>query len=378
MTRMFLAAAGIAGTLLFALGVLHVPLTRVTFAIVAIVAAALIIRRKPELPRAEDWLPILVLCIPFAIAAYTISILPLADYDGRLTWMPKADAIVREGSIRGPFFMGERGLNLHNRYPLLVPLDVALVKAFGGSGRHFFWLVPFAGLLWCFTFVRREHGRIAAWLVASLPWLPSIVAAPEGGVMSAYTDLTVMAFTGAALMSIANPRATGMWLTFLVLTKNEGLVIAAAICVAVLLFRGMRQVAWVAVPPVIAALLLALWRRSIPAAYDEQYEVLIRDLPSNLDRLDDALRALGTHALDVRQWGFFWVITSICVLVALTRRSVPALVCVLVFCGYVVTFAVTSWNIEELANVAADRLLTHLLIPATLTIASVVTASRPA
>ncbi len=378
MTRMFLAAAGIAGTLLFVLGVLHVPLTRITFALAVIVAAALVIRRKPELPSVEDWLPIAVLCIPFAIAAYTVSILPLADYDGRVTWMPKADAIVREASIRGPFFMGERGLNLHNRYPLLVPLDVAVIKAFGGSGRHFFWLVPFAALLWCFAFVRKEYGRAAAWLVAGLPWLPSIVAAPEGGAMSAYVDLTVMAFTGAALMSIADPRATGMWLTFLVLTKNEGLVIAAAICVTMLVFRGVRRIAWVAVPPLVAALLLAWWRRSIPAAYDEQYELLIRELPSKLDRLDDALLALGTQALDFRQWGLFWLVTLICAAIALTRRSVPALVCVLVFCGYVVTFAVTSWHIEELANVAANRLLTHLLIPATLTIASVVTTSRPA
>jgi len=177
-------------------------------------------------------------------------------------------------------------------------------------------------------------------------------------------------------MSVPNPRAMGMWLAFLVLTKNEGLLIAAAICVTMLLLRGARRIAWVIVPPLAAALLLAWWRRSVPAAYDEQYELLIRELPSKLDRLDDAFLALGSQAIDFRQWGLFWVVTLICAAIAVTRRSVPALVCVLVFCGYAITFAVTSWHIDELANVAADRLLAHLRIPATLTIASVVTASR--
>ena len=62
--------------------------------------------------------------LPYVLLLFVASILPLTDYDGLVTWMPKALAIVSDHSIVGPFFHGARGLNLHNQYPLLVPLEL--------------------------------------------------------------------------------------------------------------------------------------------------------------------------------------------------------------------------------------------------------------
>lgn len=364
---LFLFGAGSIGAFLFLLAALRVPLVSATFVATVVVALVVLVLLRRRLrtfvaapfPRA-DIVPLLVLLAPFVLVAWIVSITPLADYDGRATWMPKAEAIVHEGSAHGPFFHGERGLNLHNRYPLLVPLDVALLMALRLPARHFFWLVPCAALVWCFGVVREQYGRPASWVVVFISWLPQVIAKSEGSALSAYVDLTVMAFLGAAVLSASfAPRMTGPWLAFLVLTKNEGLLLAL-IVVAIMRWRA---IAW----PAGAAIVLWWWRRSVPAAYDEQYEVLVRFLPERLHRLDDGMLALMRHAVDWREWGLFWIVFLIAGVIG---RKKPFFVCLAVAAAYALTFAVTSWNIDELASVAADRLLLHLLVPAALTIAS--------
>lgn len=364
MAALFLFVAGATGSLLFVLAALRVPLVPVTFILSLLAALVVVILRRRDLrgapfPRA-DILPLLVLVAPFVLVAWIVTIIPLADYDGRATWMPKAEAIAREGSAQGPFFEGERGLNLHNRYPLLVPLDVALLMTLGVPVRHFFWLIPCAALVWCFGAVREHYGRAASWVVVFAAWLPQVVAKGEGSALSAYVDLTVMAFLGAAVLcGLFSPRWIGPWLAFLVLTKNEGIILALIVA-AILRWRAL---AW----PAGAAAVLWWWRRSVPPAYDEQYEVLVRFLPERLHRLDDALLALARHALDWRDWGLFWIAVLIA---GLWTRSKPFFVCLATLAAYALTFTVTSWNIDELASVAADRLLVHLVIPATIAVAA--------
>ena len=340
---MFLFVAGGVGAFLFVLAALHVPLVPATFVAVLVAAVIVVIARRRDLrgpfPRA-DIAPLLVLVAPFLLVAWIVTITPLADYDGRATWMPKAEAIVHEGSAHGPIFHGERGLNLHNRYPLLVPLDVALLMTLKLPVRHFFWLVPCAALVWCFGVVREQYGRPASWVVVFVSWLPQVIAKSEGSALSAYVDLTVMAFLGGAVLSASfAPRMVGPWLAFLVLTKNEGLILAL-IVVAIMRWRA---VAW----PAGAAIVLWWWRRSVPAAYDEQYEVLMRFLPERLHRLDDGILALARHALDWREWGLLWIVFLIAGVIS---RKKPFFVCLAIVAAYALTFAVTSWNIDELAG----------------------------
>lgn len=370
----FLLGSGINGMLLFVLGVAGVPLVRVTFLASLMATVLLCWTARHYVPRAEASAPaVLVLALPFAVALYLAGTRPLRDYDGRLTWMPKAEAIAREASIRGPFFHGERGLNLHNHYPLLVRLDVATLGT--RAARFWYCLMPLAALLWCCAAIRERHGALASWLVATAAWLPRIVTAPEGGALSAYSDLSVMAFFGAAAISLPNPALTGIWLACLVLTKNEGLLLA--LCLLVAAARGRRSIAMI-VPPLAAAALLAVWRTSIPAAYDEQYSALFRELPSQWPRLAESISALAQHAIDLRTWGLFWIVAAIAIAIGVFRRNPIAVATLLALGGYSMTFAVTSWNINELARVSAHRLLTHLLVPALLVIAAMLTPSPSA
>lgn len=369
----FLLASGVNGLLLYLLGFAGVPLVRATFIATLVVSLGIALLRSSCKQDRVEWLPLAVLAIPFLLSAAIVTVVPLSDWDGRLTWIPKAEAIAREGSIRGPFFLGERGLNLHNRYPLLVPLNVAALGM--PVARIWYALLPLAALIWCLELVRVRFGKAASWIVVAAAWLAPIVTATEGGAMSAYSDLAVMAFFAAAFLSIDDPYKVGIWLAFLVLAKNEGMMLAlCAIIAAAFVYRGRSWI--LAIPPLLAAMLLAFWRRSIPAAYDEQYEVLLRELPARWPRAFEGAIALGRHALAIDTWGLLWVFAAVAFLVGIKRRSTPAIAATLALAGYCATFAITSWNIDELARVSADRLLSHLLVPALLSIAALF-APRP-
>jgi hypothetical protein len=365
----FLLGAGANGVVLYFLGALGVPLRPLTFALVPLVALAVVLWRGRRLVRGTRWrgdihevASTVVILVPFVILLWTTSIVPLSDYDGRTTWIPKARAIVEEGSVRGEFFHGRRGLNLHNRYPLLMPLDAASLLALGGSVRPLFVLLPAAMLLAARDLLSRRFSTVTpSWCMAALAWLPQIVTAREGGASSAYSDLAVAAFFGMAVVTrVARGRrgavAASVWLAFLILTKNEGVVLAAA----VLAYRPRPRMF---LAPAIALAFLLAWQQSIPDAYDERNAVLLRGLPSRLAQLDDAAVAIARHALDFRTWGVFWPLVAVAAF--LRRRPVAALVpLVLALGAYVVVLACTSWEIAALARVTAHRLLVHGILPA--------------
>lgn len=379
----YLLGLGTNGVILFALGTAQIPLTPIVVAAPCFAALAVLAFMRNPVPAAIHRYPAaatLLLLAPAAVTLLLTTILPLADYDGRVTWFPKACAIVHEQSITGPFFQGKHGLNLHNQYPLLLPVNAAAILELSGTVdaeaiRWLYALVPVAALLVARGIVSRLTAPTAvAWIFAALAWLPAIAVRLEGGAGSAYSDLTVAAFFGLATLSIMEGEVAvaGAWLAFLVLTKNEGVPLAVALVTPAVLLRMVptpRAAGSLVIPPLVTATLLSAWRGMVPSAYDERYGVLVRELPRRLDRLDDAARALVTRAMAVESWGFFWLAVaagSVCILLRARRRAplLSVAVIALGLAGYTAVLAVTSWDIEELARVTADRLLVHFVIPA--------------
>jgi hypothetical protein len=387
----FLLGSGTLGALLFIAGVLGFAPYGAALAVCAASAGTLafgIARKLPRVDRrrarrASPW-PLIVLVLPFACVLATTTILPLSDYDGRVTWLPKAQAIVAENSITGPFFRGERGLNLHSRYPLLVPLDAATLMRLSGehSERAVRWL--YALLPLAFLLYARDAlpGAAGPWITAGVAWLPMVIVAPAGSASTAYSDLAVMAFAGGAVLAAADGAAalTACWMLCLVLTKNEGTIIGAAILGSMIVLRPAKKI-WMAAAAAFVAgeLTLRAWWSYVPAAYDERYDVLVRHLPERLHRVGGAAHALGRHALQWTQWGAFWIAVVAGLVVIATKARTKnncfvAAVLLLSLSAYVLAFTVTSWSVEELATVSADRLLTHLLGPACAIITSGVLA----
>jgi hypothetical protein len=375
---LFLLGIGAQGMGLYLLGAVQVPLGRPAFIAIPLLSLAVVAFRwrtyttLNDGPRERNVFATIVFALPLLVLLFSASILPTRDYDGRVTWLPKARAIALEQSIAGPFFHGQRGLDLHNRYPLLLPLDAATVMRLGNDTRNeaarwMYVLIPICALL-----VMRAMLR-APWIAAAVAWLP-VMTSIEGGALAAYGDFALGAFAGVAVLylieSLTDARAwrvVGPFAAFAVLAKNEGAALALALVVAALLVRK----SWLQLlaPIVFAEAIVAYWRTLVPAAYDEQYEVLIGALPRSIDRAPAALLAIVRHATDFSEWGFFWIfVAAAIVLCAVRDRSprflIPLIVLVLALCSYATALMVTSWRIEELASVAVNRLLSQLIIPA--------------
>jgi hypothetical protein len=350
--------------------VLYVAVPLVSLALVAFRWGSFATLR--EEPRERHGLATIVFALPLVVLLLSAAVIPTRDYDGRVTWLPKARAIALEHSITGPFFHGERGLNLHNRYPLLLPLDAATVMRLSGDTRNeaarwIYVLIPICSLI-----VMRAMLR-APWVAAAVAWLP-VFTSIEGGALAAYSDFALGAFVGVAVLylieSVTDARAwrvVGVFAAFAVLTKNEGAALAIAIVIAALLVR--RSWWQLLAPIVLAEAILAYWRTLVPAAYDEQYEVLMRSLPHSLGRAPAALLAIVRHAADFSEWGLFWILVAAAIAIcALRDRSpqflIPLIVIVVALGAYTTALMVTSWRIEELANVAVNRLLSQLILPA--------------
>lgn len=371
----FLLFIGGVGALSFVLGVAHVPLRWPVLIVVSGAVLAMVVRKARRRPGFRfPWLATVVMSIPFIAVFADALLLPLADWDGLITWMPKARAIAAGGSLYAPYFYGAAGLNFHNHYPLLLPIDASMILRLPQAVRVFYAVIPLAMLLMVRTrlamIFRQEP---AAWIAAIVAWIP-IVTIGYGSATSAYADLAVAAFAGGALLALlTEPASCAPWLAFLVLTKNEGLVLALAILVTVAIMRSLRTVRqWlIAIAPMAIALLsLFVWRSIVPDAYDERYASLVRDLPHRLDHLPAACGELVRHMLDIEHWGLLWPAAMLALLLSLRSPGAPrrtsiaaALVLALALSAYALAFTVTSWSIAELARVTADRLLLHLVVP---------------
>src|SRR5438105_13237295 len=122
-----LLAIGLAGSLMFVLGLIHVPFA--VSAIVGVVLAGVLGRRasggrgRPPLHP----LATVITIVPLLVIAFDSVVVPLHDFDGRLFWTLKAKALAHERRIDGPFFRGESVFDPRNQYLLLLPLDDAAI-----------------------------------------------------------------------------------------------------------------------------------------------------------------------------------------------------------------------------------------------------------
>jgi hypothetical protein len=349
-------------------GALGIPLALPPFAVCLVAAVAVIWFEKvpkSDPPTLISRAATVLTLIPIAVLVLSTITTPLTDYDGRVTWMLKAKAIAHEHSITGPFFRGEGSRDAHSHYPLLMPIAAAgLFEATGSdddrAARPLYSLVAIAFLIVLRGAMRNVAGvSTAAVITAAVAWLPQFAANDDGGMLSAYSDVPLIAFVSLALLSIVRGEALerpfrfGLQLAFVACVKNEGIIFVIALFV-------LARFPWKALLPVIVTLgALALWRAQIPLQYDENYPQLLRHLGSKVSNYPKAARELVSRMFDFRVWGAFWILAAIAAVIARKRELLIATAFVLF--AYVTTYAITSWTIAELAISSAHRLLLHLV-----------------
>lgn len=372
----FLLGLGITGSVLFIAGVVHVPLViAMVLLIVASLIGIVLTRRPLQLPRFHSPLPTILMCIPLVALAFAAAITPLNDFDGRAFWALKAKGIAHERSIDGPFFHGGT-LDPRNQYPILIPLDGAVILSLAHSldDRHLRWL--YLGILAALALLLRERiGRLVtpaagAWCAAILVWIPQFAVEPEGGALSAYNDLAIAAFAAGAFFELLDAEARkseirfGLWLAFLLLTKREGLPFALGfLAIGAFVFR--KRIVMPAVITSVATVALMVWRWRIPVGDQEDVVQVLPTIPDKLHRI--GIGAFPRHMLLMPRWGLLWIAVIVAAMFAtrLDRRAASLAIAVIasMLAIYTAVYVTTAWVPSELIGVTADRLLMHVIAP---------------
>jgi hypothetical protein len=316
--------------------------------------------------------------------------LPLGDWDGRLAWGAQAAYMRHEGTVDAAVLRQAPWFIVHPRYPPLLPLAQVAVQEMFGAGvdeelfRGVYAAFLAALLLILYQGASRAAGPAAATLATLCAVLPRFLSFGMGSATSAYSDLPLACFYGAALilLLLAAPRratglAAGCLLAGMVLAKSEGTFLAvAALCLAALrLLRrhhgrsrpqpaaaipghetasgtwcpvhplslfggalrsraGRRRIVWLAgaaLPPLAAAALLAAWRGGVPNRYTTDFFTGLRPgdfVRGAANRLPEILRGIVAETFHAGNWYGFWALFLLVLLAgrrALRRPAVRGL-----------------------------------------------------
>ena len=378
----FLLGIGVVGSVMFVLGVFHVPF--VIAGVVVVVAGLLGFVYGPASAGRDRLKPVptLIAIIPLVVLVIVAAVIPLHDFDGRAFWLLKAKALADERVLDGPFFHNQIVNDPRNQYPLLLPLDAAtaMIASRDSDDREVRWLYIFTFAALVFVIAR----RVNPWCAAILAWTPQFAVSNEGGALTAYSDIALAAFIACAFLELIDGDSLlrfGLWLAFLVLTKNEGLPIACVLlAIGIASFR--ERIVQSILPLLVAVAALFAWRSHIPKTDEEDYFALISSFPLHSSRFGPAVAEFVSHFFDFSKWGLFWIAALIALAVLVWKKEwrAPVIVAAIAML-YIGAYIVTNWTMHELIAASADRLLMHMAGPALFAIArvsDVVAGSQPA
>ena len=330
---------------------------------------------------------------------------PPHDWDGRMTWCTQARYIRAAGTVDAGVLRDARWYVSHPQYPLLLPVaQVAAQEAFGADPdaplpRAVYAAFLPALLLIIYDATRRAAGRTAAALAALAAAAAPFVIRGEGGAESAYSDLPLACFYGAALVLLLGPRprverglAAGLLLAAAVLTKNEGTALAPLALVLGWRAGGSagaagdsnrgssRAGAWrfaaAAAPMVLALALLASWRAGIPNRQDESYPELVQAgslWPGIVTNAAAFVPVMIDKMNRFRHWAGLWWLAPAALLAGRRALRHPRLRRYLVAAAGPPAIAWAAYSIHPLpaflAAVTWERFLLQSAVPLTIVLA---------
>jgi hypothetical protein len=317
-----------------------------------VVAALALARRRrsrrearPEAAPEPPWsaseialaaLALALLAVPAALAAVE----PVVEWDTVAIWGLKARELARHALVDSTLLHDPARAYAHLDYPLLWPFVLAWVWSLTGVDR--LTAVPLAGWAIAAATVGLLYGALRALLerrtalaaaaaVAALPILGAksirLLADPVAG-------LFLLAWVaGSALYLARRDRGAlalaGFALAGLLTTKNEGLGFAAiglaVFAVGVGLRRPLRwrELAAGLAPALLAVPALAVARSLPHLHHNTGVEISPANLMAHADRWREVAARLPGELLARDDWGFFWPLAALGVLLALARRRGP-------------------------------------------------------
>ena len=357
-------------------------------------------RREADFPRtpptpSEAWRPADTIALSFlllALAAFTALVFgsPLLDWDTRIIWALKAKILAVEKTVVSDAFRNPYRLHIHPRYPLMVPWLTAFISQFDGAydESHYKLLLTAYSLLsvqLLFQMARRQGDRGTALLLCLImiftgSWMSGILNSGVEIVVAFYLLLALQAISRwNDSRHLSELVMAGFFLFCCASTKNEGLLLALALCAAVPFASPAAgsnrfRLAEKAMPALIFASFAALWFRHlsyIPPVSDENYfsRIHFTYLAEGLDRLGTVVKTLAGAAADMKQWHLTWLLPPVIFLGALKKQLfreptflLPFLLLLLYLPGIFGIYLLSPWrDIQMHISVTFHRVMLPML-----------------
>ncbi|MCA1734324.1 MAG: hypothetical protein LC732_12075, partial [Acidobacteria bacterium] len=368
---------------LSALGVVWsrgVVLGLVALLVIAAGAVALARRRRSrpgpilEAPRSPAaWIGAAIVGVMVAGHGVLATLAPLGEWDFWSLWGLKAKVFYAHGGIDWDWLARPANAFSHPDYPVLLPLayDYAAVIADSWVDRELgllFTALAASSLLLLAAHLRETSGSSLLAATGAVVLAGPVLSLPIG-----LADLPLLVFGGIALLELRSAVIEGREgriaiaaaaLVLAVLTKNEGVSLAVATTVAILVAGGTRR--WKllvgVVPAGAAALLWVAVRRTRGLGTDLfEGEPLARLAAASPGRL---LRALAENPPD---HPFFWLALLIAILAAgshrLARERWLLLAVALQLGFFIGAYLITPRDLDWHVATSWSRLLGQLLLP---------------
>jgi len=176
------AAAYLAGQLVWlglflAMSWLHVPMTVCVWSVgmISVVGWGILsCKRWRHWSSPGGLLFLLIVAVSFPQAIYLVARVPLIEWDARSIWFFHGKAIWNHAGISTDYFANPHYVWSHTDYPLLIPVQAAVVAMLRGAWSEMavkgFLVGNFAAYLWLLRAILRKRGwpRLDAWAVAVL------------------------------------------------------------------------------------------------------------------------------------------------------------------------------------------------------------------
>lgn len=332
--------------------------------------------------RALAGISLVVLAIVGAFAFATYHVKPLVEYDGWAMWGMKAKAIALLDT-ESAVLASDAYARLHVEYPILLPalhaLPIDAAERFTSSIVVLHCVViGVAGLLAIWGLMR---DRVRAVLL--LPFLAAIAAIPAFFFQlgSGYADVPLAMFLAAGAAAAARwlVDERGSWLALSTvflsaagLTKNEGLMFAAAILLSLGVAASGRRRS-VLLAGGVVALTNAPWRAYVSAhdlpssGYDLAATFDLTLLDEHLRRVPQAVLGVLERSSAPGEVGLLLVIGATCAILALTfghRRLglFATSYAALSIAGLAWIYVITPADISSFLGSSGDRVVMSVVI----------------
>lgn len=310
---------------------------------------------------------------------------PLVEWDVLAIWAMKAKVLLHEPASLSGYFTDVSKAYSHLDYPLLWPMAMAWVWTWTDQS-DLLAVKALAPALLCsivalfFGLLRRKHSRTHALVfTALLAGVPMLLSQTSRLMSDAPLALFVMgAFICCYLwLESSHPddlRLAGVLAAGMLFTKNEGIgllaILALIAAMAIVAQRRMKlfvpAVVWLAAVPLLLTAVWFVFRLGIPKVH-EDYGGRINPVHflTNASRgpevLSGSLGVLGNW----NDWLLLWPLAALGLAVApmnwLRRPGIYLFLAAtlpLLMYGYV--YVVSPWDLKELMETTANRLLLHV------------------